>query len=321
MRIALLVLAVAASAQQVDVKLISGSQPPADVKFEVLRVRPNVYMFASTLGNVVVQVGNQANNDGVLLVDTGNGQLTDRMMAEIKKLSEKPIRYVINTNADADHTGGNAVFAKAGKPLAAFASGSLGADTAMVTAHEKVLSRMSAKNAVPAIPFVGWPGLTYLDGRDFYFNNEPIQLIYAPGHTDGDSIAFFRNSNVIAAGDNFVTMGFPVIDIARGGNIQGVVKALNKIVELAIPADNEEGGTMVIPGHGRLCDEADVSDYRDMITIIRDRVADGIKKGKTLAQIQDAKPTLDYDYRYSRPEWTGAMFVEGIYKSLSAEKK
>jgi cyclase len=283
-------------------------------------VRPNVYMLASSLGNVVVQVGNQPNNDGVLLVDTGDGQWTDRILTEVKQLSDKPIRYVVNTNADADHTGGNAVIAKAGSPLASFSSGSLGTDIAVITAQEKVLLRMSAKNAVPALPSGAWPGLTYIDGRDFYFNNEPIQLIHAPGHTDADSIVFFRNSNVIAAGDNFITTGFPVIDLARGGGIQGIVKALNKLIDLAIPADNEEGGTMIIPGHGRLCDEADVSDYRDMVTIIRDRVADGIKKGKTLAQIQDSKPTLDYDYRYSRPTWTGIMFVEAIYKSLLAEK-
>jgi len=122
---------------------------------------------------------------------------------------------------------------------------------------------------------------------------------------------------VISAGDNFVTTGFPVIDLERGGNIQGVIAALNKLLALAIPANNEEGGTMIIPGHGRLCDAADVSDYRDMITIIRDRVADGIKKGKALAQIKDTKPTLDYEYRYGRPTWTGDMFVEAIYRSLT----
>jgi len=311
-----------ASAQQAEVKLVTGSlPPPAGIKFEVIRVRPNVYMLANSVSNVVVQVGNQANNDGILIVDSGNGQFTDRILAEAKRLSEKPIRYVINTNGDPDHTGGNAALAKAGRPLASFSSGSLGAESAIITAQENVLFRMSAKNAPNPLPFAAWPGLTYGDGRDFYFNSEPIQLFHAPGHTDGDSIVFFRNSNVIAAGDNFVTTGFPVIDLTRGGSIAGVLKALNKLIELAIPADNEEGGTMIIPGHGRLCDEADVSDYRDMITIIHDRVADGIKKGKTLAQIQEAKLTLDYEYRYSRPEWTGAMFVEAIHKSLTAGKK
>ena len=291
---------------------------PAGVKFEVLQVRPDVYMFASSIGNVTVQIGEQANNDGVLVVDTGDGRLTERILSEIKKLSAKPIRYVVNTSADSGRTGGNAAIAKAGKPLAAFASGSLGTDIAMVTAQENVLSRMSERNArgeTPA-PSGAWPGLTYQAGRDFYFNGEPIQLIHTPGHTDGDSVVFFRNSNVIVAGDNYTTAGYPPIDTARGGSIQGVVAALNKIIELAIPADNEEGGTMVIPAVGRLSEEADVSDYRDMITIIRDRVAAGIKNGRTLAQIQATRPTLDYDGRYSRAGYTGAQFVEAIYSSL-----
>jgi len=322
MRISLLLLvcALLLPAQQVQVQMVTPGTPqmPEGIKFEVLRVRPNVYMFASSLGNVTVQIGNQPGDDGVLLVDTGNGQMTARIQAEVKKLSDKPVRYILNTNGDADHTGGNAVIAKAGRPLASFASGSLGTDTAVITAQDNVLLRMSAKKSgQTAMPFAAWPGLTFTDGRDFYFNGEPIQIFHAPGHTDGDSIVFFRNSNVISAGDNFITTGFPVVDLERGGNIQGVIAALNKLLALAIPADNEEGGTMVIPGHGRLCDQADVSDYRDMITIIRDRVADGIKKGKTLAQIQDAKPTLDYEYRYGRPNWTGDMFVEAIYRSLA----
>lgn len=294
------------------------AQTSSGIKFEMLRVRPNIYMFASSLGNVTVQVGNQPGNDGVLLVDTGNGQLTDRIEAEIKKLSDKPVRYILNTSADAGHTGGNAAIAKTGRPLASFASGSLGTDVAVITAQDNVLARMSArKNGVPGTPSGAWPGLTFSDRRDFYFNGEPIQIIHQPNaHTDGDSIVFFRNSNVISAGEVFITTGFPVIDVERGGNIEGILKALNEILELAIPADNEEGGTLIIPGHGRLCDEADVSDYRDMITVIRDRVADGVKNGKTLEQIQASRPTLDYDYRYSRPEWTGEMFVEAIYRSL-----
>lgn len=301
---------------------VTFAQPPG-VKFEVLQVRPNVYLFASSAGHVTVQIGEQANNDGVLVVDTGDGRLTERILDEIKKLSSKPIRYVVNTSADAQRTGGNAVIAKAGRPLASFASGSLGTDIAMVVAQEKVLSRMSERNAkgeTPA-PFGAWPGLTYLANRDFYFNGEPIQLFHAPGHTDGDSLVFFRNSNVIVAGDNYVTTGYPRIRAERGGSIQGVVNALNKIIELAIPADNEEGGTMIIPGYGHLSDEADVSDYRDMITIIRDRVAAGIKKGRTLAQIQAGKPTLDYDGRYSREDFTGAQFVESIYTGLRKDVK
>src|SRR5947208_1427957 len=166
-------------AQQIQVQMITPGTPqlPDGVKFEVLRVRPNVYMFASSVSNVTVQVGNQPGNDGVLLVDTGNGALTERIQAEIKKLSDKPVRYILNTNADADHTGGNGAIAKSGKPLASFAGGSLGTDTAVITAQDKVLLRMSAKkNGESAMPFAFWPGLTFTDSRDFYFNGEPIQI-------------------------------------------------------------------------------------------------------------------------------------------------
>jgi cyclase len=317
MRALLAGLALAACAATLTLPPLAPAQTSGEIRFEVLRVRPNVYMFASSLGNVTVQVGDQPGNDGVLLVDTGNGQLTERIQAEIKKLSAKPVRYILNTNGDPEHTGGNAVIAKSGKPLAAFSSGSLGTDIAVITAQDNVLARMSAKTNPHAMPSGAWPGLTFAGRRDFYFNGEPIQIFHEPAaHTDGDSVVFFRNSNVISAGDVFVTTGYPVIDLEHGGSINGIVNALNHLLDLAVPADNEEGGTMIIPGHGRLCDEADVSDYRDMITIIRDRVADGVKKGKTLDQVKAGRPTLDYDYRYSRPEWTGEMFIEAVYKSL-----
>ncbi len=109
-----------------------------------------------------------------------------------------------------------------------------------------------------------------------------------------------------------------MIDLARGGSIQGEVKALNHLLELTVPEISQEGGTMVIPGHGRLCDEADVTEYRDMITILRDRVADLVEKGKSLAEVKAARLTRDYDGRYSQPTWTGDMFVESVYKSLKA---
>lgn len=138
--------------------------------------------------------------------------------------------------------------------------------------------------------------------------------------TDGDSIVFFRGSNVISAGDIFSTTGYPVIDRARGGSIQGEIKALNHLLELTVPEIAQEGGTMVIPGHGRLSDEGDVTEYRDMVTIIRDRVAALIAKGQSLREVQAARVTRDYDGRYSQPGWTGDMFVEAVYQSLGGHK-
>jgi len=150
--------------------------------------------------------------------------------------------------------------------------------------------------------------------KEIYFNNEAIQLLYQPGaHTDGDVVVFFRKSDVIAAGDVFITTGYPVIDRARGGSIQGFIDGLNRIIDVAIPKDKEEGGTYVVPGHGRLADEADVVEYRDMATIVRDRIQDLIRRGLNLDAVKAARPTLDYDGRYGDPD----RFVEAIYSDLS----
>ena len=138
-------------------------------------------------------------------------------------------------------------------------------------------------------------------------------------HTDGDSLVYFRRSDVISAGDIFLTTSYPIIDQQRGGSINGIIKSLNVMLDIAIPKDKQEGGTYIIPGHGRLCDEADLLEYRDMTTIIRDRIADLVKKGRTLEQVKAAKPTLDYDGRYGATSgfWTTDMFIEAVYKDLS----
>jgi len=284
---------------------------------EVLHVRGNVYMFASDEGNITVQVGEHRDNDGILMVDTGSAATTDRILAELNKLTTKPLRFIVNTSSDPDHTGGNAVLSKPGMSRQAAGNGPLAAEV-NIYAQDNVLARLSAPEA--HIPVQGLPTMTFERLKDFTFNGEAVQIFSeAPAHTDGDSIVFFRGSNVISAGEIFNTAGYPVIDVARGGSIQGEIKALNHLLELTVPEIAQEGGTMVIPGHGRLCDEADVTEYRDMVTIIRDRVADLVKKGKSLPEVQAARVTRDYDGRYSRSKWTGEMFVESIYKSLKPE--
>jgi glyoxylase-like metal-dependent hydrolase (beta-lactamase superfamily II) len=281
---------------------------------EVLHVRGNVYMFASDEGNVTVQVGEHRDNDGVLMVDSGSAAMTDRILAELNKFSGKPLRYLINTSADPDHTGGNAVLSKPGMSRQAAGNGPLAAEV-NIYAQDNVLARLSAPET--HVPVQGLPTMTFARLKDFTFNGEAVQIFSeAPAHTDGDSIVFFRGSNVISTGEIFSTAGYPVIDLTRGGSIQGEIKALNHLLELTVPEIAQEGGTMVIPGHGRLCDEADVTEYRDMVTIVRDRVADLIQKGKSLREVQAARVTRDYDGRYGRPSWTGEMFVESIYKSL-----
>jgi cyclase len=299
---------------------------PAIAEVHVLPVKGNIYMLVGAGGNITLQVG----DDGVLLVDTGLASMSDKVYAAVRSVSDKPIRYIIDTHVHADHVGGNESIGKRGSTIAGGnVVGDIGASagsTATVIAFQTVLDRMStATPQQPAAPQDAWPTETYTTPeRKLYFNGEGIQMIHpaAAAHTDGDTMVFFRRSDVISAGDIFVTTGYPIVDLNRGGNIQGVIAGLNKIIELAIPADEQEGGTMVIPGHGRLCDVADVVFYQEMVTIIRDRIQDMINKGMTLDQVKAAKPTLDYDPRYgtSTGFWTTDMFVEAVYKSLSATK-
>jgi glyoxylase-like metal-dependent hydrolase (beta-lactamase superfamily II) len=183
-----------------------------------------------------------------------------------------------------------------------------------------VLNRMSGEGS--RAPAGALPTLTFEAGKAFEFNGEPIEIFHETrAHSDGDAIVFFRGSNVISTGNVFLTTGYPSIDLERGGSIQGEIRALNHILQLSVPHAMQEGGTMIVPGHGRLSDQADVVEYRDMLTIIRDRVADLMEKRKTLEEAKAARPSRDYDRRYSTRPVTGDMLVEAIYRSLQAEGK
>jgi len=277
---------------------------------EVIPVQPNFYMIAGAGVNLSVHI----RPDGVFLVDTGAARMTERVLAEIRKLSRLPIRFIIDTSADADHVGGNETLAKT-------------AEGAVIIGTENVLTRMSAPTGKQAaFPLAAWPTETFFQKqKPMYFNREGIQIMSHAAHSDGDSVVFFRRSDVIVAGEIYDTTRFPVIDIEKGGGVQQEIEALNQIVELAIPSIPmmwQEGGTYVIPGHGWLADQADVVEYRDMVTIIRDVIADMIAKGMTLEQVQAANPTKGYRKQYGSDSgpWTTNMFVEAIYKSLTAKK-
>jgi cyclase len=294
----------------------------ANAEVHTLKVQGNVYMIVGPGGNTTVQVG----DSGALVVDTQYEEVSDKIVAEIRKLTSKPIRYVINTSADMDHTDGNAKISRAGAPVIGGNLGAVAFDNgATIVAHENVLRGMSeAAEGKADTNADKLPTTTYFQGqKEIFFNEEPVIVMFEPAaHTNGDSMVFFRRSDVISTGDIFNMNSYPVINVDKGGSIQGVIKALNVVLDITIPKHEQEGGTYVIPGHGRLTDEHDVLEYRDMVTIIRDRVQNMIKKGMTLAQVKEAKPTLEYDGRWGSTTgpWTTDVFIEAVFRSLSAKR-
>jgi cyclase len=275
---------------------------------QIFHVQGNVHMLVGAGANVAVQTG----DDGILVVDTGAAAMRDDVLAAIRSLSDGPIRWIVNTAGDEDHTGGNETVSQAGMTV--------NGNPAAIIAHERTLLHMSdAGRPVTELPL----NTFFESGRDFYFNGEAIFLRHVPNaHTDGDIFVYFRESDVLVAGDLFVTTTYPVIDLELGGGIDGFIEGLNAILDITVPAYLQEGGTYVIPGHGRVADEADVLEYRDMAQIVRDRVASMIDEGQTLRAIEAAKPALDYDPRYDREggAWRSNDFVEAVYRDLSRRR-
>lgn len=314
--LALLVTVHRAHAQQARAE-----SPVSEPEQAVLPVQGSVYLLAGFGANVTVQVGGQ----GVLVVDSGDTAVAHGLLSSIRKIAPgRPIRVIVNTSADRDDIGGNEILRTAGSAI--FGGNVVfddprGPQGAIVLAHENVGLRLAmahqghSEAAQPLWPTDAFAG----DSYDLFFNDEPVRLLHVAGaHTDGDVLVFFRRSDVLATGDVFSTVSYPVIDVRHGGTIDGEISALNRIIEIAIPRDKEEGGTIIVPGHGRLCDEADVVEYRDMVTIIRDRIRDMMSRGLSLERIQSLKPTYDYDARYGSTAgpWTTRDFVESIYRTL-----
>jgi glyoxylase-like metal-dependent hydrolase (beta-lactamase superfamily II) len=312
----------------------AAAQAPASAGLSVVQLRPSVYLIGGAGGNILVQIG----PEGVVLVDSGSTPNADRVLAEIRRLTPLPIRYIINTSMEADHVGGNEKLAKSGLSILAgniVAGAGLSEDLitngggASILAHENVLTRMSAPTGRQSqFPLAFWPTKTFAYHQySMYLNGEGIQVIHQPAaHSDGDTIVFFRRNDVIATGDVIDTTRFPVIDASKGGTIQGEIDALNRLMDLSIhnlPVQWYADRTLLVPGHGHVYDKLDLLEYRDAITVVRDRIQSLIAEGKSLEQIKAANPTLGYRSQYGADSgpWTTDMFVETIYRELAAKRR
>ena len=308
------------SALLTTIAVLAGATPMllrAQAALETLPVQGSVYALMSSAGNSTVQIG----SEGALVVDTQPAASSEQVLAAIRALTPRPIRHIVLTSGDAQTAGGAAALSKAGRYVRVIDSiDPRGGDTrASIIAHLNVLNRMTAGGEASG----SWPTDTYLTPDwSLFSNGEAVQFFHEPAaHSDGDTIVFFRRSDVISTGAVFDAEAYPRFDPAAGGSIDGIIEALNRVIDIAIPGENQEGGTVIVPVRGRLSDETDVANYRDMVTIVRDRVRAMVKKGQTLDQVKRAHLTADYDGLYATREWTADQFVEAIFRSVGGDKR
>jgi len=292
---------------------------------ESIQIRPNVHVIFGAGGNVTVHVG----EDGIVVVDSGSAETARSLLDAIKAISSRPIRMIVNTSADLDHVGGNAIIGGAGVGLSPDPFGD--GNHATVLAHENVLRHLSAlgtNGAESPFPIKMLPNDTFTSRyRSFYVNEDAVQVIRQTGaHSDSDVMVLFRKADVIATGDVIDLRQFPVIDPQKGGSIHGELEALNRLltefVVPGVPLVLKSGRTLVVPGHGYVADYAEVVEYRDMVTVIKDTIQGLIDKGLTLEQVKAANPTKGYRVRYGSDtgQWTTDMFVEAVFNGLSRKK-
>ena len=314
-------------------------RPPAYDEVDALHVAGNVYLIAGAGGNIAVSAG----GDGVIMVDSGAAAASTEVLSAVRQVvqalrpADRPdsaspfgstwqathsfpepmIRMIINTSSNADHVGGNANIRMSPMfRVLGYLDPSL---SLQILAHEMTRNLMVESNvAETLVPTDTYFSDTYTMYR--FLNNEAVQLFHMPDAiTNGDSVVWFRRSDVIVTGDVYNSDIYPPIDVDRGGSIDGTIDALNKLADMCVTEFMAQGGTMIVPGHGWISDAADLEYYRGMMIIVRDRIQAMIDMGMTLAQVKAAKPTMDYDPEYGREPGVTARFVEAVYRSLQEQ--
>jgi len=316
-------LAPPAYAQRREPQTMATVLPPGQAKMvgdiKILNVRNNIYTLYGGGANVVALIF----PEGITLVDSGTDVGADKILAALATLTNQKVTYVINTSAKPDHVGGNLKMFKAGHQITGgnvVGTDPDAAQNAEIISHENTLNRMVALkypgNATPATTY-----FTPILKLSTLYHGDAIELLHEPNAvTDGDTVVWFRGNDILATGDIYTASNYPELDVDHGGSINGELAAVNHILETAFPEFRSENGTLIVPGHGRRSDFADVAYYRDMLTIIRDRVQDAMGKKMTLDQIKAKKLTRDYDGYFAADagRYSPDQFVEAVYKSLQA---
>jgi cyclase len=264
------------------------------VSIKTTKVSGSVYMLEGSGGNIGVLIG----NDGIIIIDDEYAPLSEKIKKALGVLSNKPLKFIINTHYHDDHADGNKVLAGEG---------------AIIVAHENTRKRLSAnqintviKMEQKAYPYEALPKITFSESVTFNMNSETVQVYYVKNaHTDGDAIIYFKESNVLHAGDVFVRYGLPFIDQENGGSIDGMILGADQILKII----NDE--TKIIPGHGQISYKKDLIDFKNMLQTVRNRVADGIKAGKTIDQIINSDPAKEYKAVFDK-----AFFIQTVYSSI-----